>query len=355
MITIEDQRVAAELGPRLNVTHIESIAADTMRCASSVNGACCPGLGDIEQGTQIAADAALGHIARTNAGVFTRAEAIAAGVPAAEVSRRIRRGLWVPQFGRALRAATTPDTVDGRERAAHARAGDRAALSHFSAARRWRLGLVESNEVWLTVPHRRTPRPTEGIRVVRSRHLPPAAVRQVDGVPVLEPARTVVDLARCLSRRHLTAVVLDAMQRGLCTHTQLTAWHARLGRRPGSALMAAVLEAADPAFESILAAEFARLVETVHVPLQPKYRLRLSDGTEVVCDFACLRSRLAGECDGFAYHSSPSQVAADKARDRALSRIGWLTIRYTTDDIRRRPAQTLADVLHQIAQRSSPN
>jgi hypothetical protein len=34
-----------------------------------------------------------------------------------------------------------------------------------------------------------------------------------------------------------------------------------------------------------------------------------------------------------------------------LSRAGWLTVRYDTDDIRRRPKATVADVLRQIAAR----
>ncbi|HEY7223687.1 MAG TPA: type IV toxin-antitoxin system AbiEi family antitoxin domain-containing protein [Micromonosporaceae bacterium] len=297
------------------------------------------------------ADAVLGRLARAQAGVFTRADAIAAGVTASEVRRRVRDGLWVPQFGSALRAATTPDTIDARERAAIARAGAGAALSHFSAGRRWGLSLPDSAEVWLTVPHHRTLRPTRGLRVVRSRHLTPTAVRRVDGVPVLEPARTLADLAGCLDERQLTAVLLEALQRRLCTHDQLVAWHRDLAGRPGMALFANVIEVADPAFESILAAEFGQLMRRANVALVASFPLRLPTGEQVVCDFADLHARIDFEVDGSAYHSTPAQVARDKARDRRLSRSGWIAVRYGTDDIRRRPTQTLADVLNQIAQR----
>jgi hypothetical protein len=293
----------------------------------------------------------LGRLARRQAGVFTRADAIAAGVPSGEIRRRVRRGAWTPWFGGALRAATTPDSVDGRERAALVRAGEGAVLSHFSAARRWRFGVSEPAEVWVTVPHRRTPRPTPGLRVTRSRHLPSSAVRAVDGVPVLEPARTIVDLARHLDERRLTAVALDALQRELCTHEEIVAWHRVLTGRRGVSVLARVLEVADPAFESILAAEFGQLARLAHVPVVPRYRLRLPTGEEVVCDFADLRARIDFEVDGFAYHSAPAQVARDRARDRRLFRTGWLVVRYGTDDIRRRPTETIADVLNQIAAR----
>ena len=72
---------------------------------------------------------------------------------------------------------------------------------------------------------------------------------------------------------------------------------------------------------------------------------------EILCDFADPRARIDFEIDGFAYHSSPAQIARDKARDRKVMRAGWLPVRYQTDDIRRRPTETVADALHQIAVR----
>ena len=299
------------------------------------------------------ADAELGQIARARAGIFTRADAIGVGLSPAEIRRRVRDGLWVAEFVGVLRAATTPDSIDARERAALARAGQGAALSHFSAARRWRLGTPGSEHVWVTVPYPRDPRCPPGVRISRSRHVPAGVVRLVGGLPVLDPARTVADLAQYLDRRQLLAVALEAMQRDLCTHAQIDAWRRRLAGRAGMADLGAVLAEADPALESILAAEFDRLVASVGVPLVPGFCVRLPDGTQVLCDFADPVARIDFEVDGFAYHSSPQQVAADRARDRRLARAGWITVRYDTNDIRRRPKETLADVLRQIAARRS--
>jgi hypothetical protein len=301
--------------------------------------------------TGIEAEGQLGRVARGQAGIFTRSDAEAAGFPAIEIRRRLRSGLWVAEFGSGLRAATTPNTVDSRERAALARAGVGAALSHFSAARRWRLLTPDSDEVWVTVGRNRNLSSVPGMRVVRSRHVPASAVRRLDGIPVLEPARTVADLARYMDGRRLTAIALAAMQRDLCTHAELVGWQRTLAGRPGSADLRAALHEADPAFESILSAEFGRLTSSAGLTLFAGFELRLPDGGCVVCDFADPVARIDFEIDGFAYHSTPAQVARDRARDRRLLTIGWVTVRYDTNDVRRRATDTLADALRHIARR----
>jgi hypothetical protein len=192
------------------------------------------------------------------------------------------------------------------------------------------------------------------MRLVRSRHVPDSVVRWLEGVPVLTPARTVADLARYVDERRLTAIALAAMQRDLCTHADLVHWHRLLAGRPGSGLLSRVLKQADPAFESILSAEFGRLVADAGVHLVPSLELGLPDGGRVVCDFADPAARIDFEIDGLAHHSTPDQTARDRLRDRRLLAAGWVTVRYDTTDVRRRPAATIADVLHQLARRSPP-
>ena len=293
-------------------------------------------------------DFELGRIARGRAGIFTREDAEAAGVPGSQVRARLRNGLWIAE-GRALRAATTPRTVATREQAALAHTGPDAALSHLSAARRWRFDVSSSNEVWVTVPSTRNPRPRPGLRIVRSKHLPEAAVGLLDGIRVVEPARTVADLALHLDERQLTAMALSAMQRELCTYEELVHWQEVLAGRPGTAVLRRALEETDPAFESILSAEFGRLV--ADEGLVPCLEVRLSDGGRVLCDFGHRAARIDFEADGAAYHSGPAQVARDRARDRRMFGSGWITVRYGADDIRRHPRKTLADVRRQIALR----
>jgi hypothetical protein len=287
----------------------------------------------------------LGSFARDRGGIFTRGDAMAFGLPAATISSRVSSGLWVPELG-GLRAATTPPTPNGRYWAALARGGPHAALSHLSAAEVWGLTAPSSEVVWLTVPRSRRIRPGPGLRVVRTQHLPALAVRSHRELPVLTPARTIVDLALIWNARQLTAAALTGIQRGLCGLSELKAWHRVFSTRPGAGLMRRVLEELDPAFESILAAEFGALAESAGLGLVPGYRVDLPDGF-VVCDFADPAARVDFEVDGLAYHSDRDQVARDKARDRRLARAGWLTVRYDTDNIRRAPRATIEDARQQ--------
>ena len=294
----------------------------------------------------------LGRFARDRGGIFTRGEARLFGVPAATISSRMSSGLWVPELG-GLRAATTPVTPTGRYWAALAHAGPRAALSHLSAAQVWGLAVPGDlgpdglGDVWLTVPRSRSIRSRPGLRVVRTQHLPALAVRERRGLPVLTAARTIVDLALVWNAQQLTAAALAGIQRGLCGVAELRAWHRVFGTRPGAGLVTRVLEELDPAFESILAAEFGALAQSAGLGLVPGYRVDLPDGGFVVCDFADPAARLDFEVDGLAYHSNRAQVARDKARDRRLSRAGWLTVRYDTDNIRRAPQATIEDARQQ--------
>jgi hypothetical protein len=263
----------------------------------------------------------------------------------------MRSGLWVAEFGAGLRAATTPLTPTGRDWAALARVGPLAALSHLSAARIWGMDQRVPGQVWLTVPRRRNPRPISGLRIVRSRHLGADALRTVDGLPVLSPARTVADLAMIWDARRLTAAAVGAIQRGLCDLDDIRHWQQSMLGRPGSGDLAAAIDEADPAFESILAVEFGELVRGSGLTLVPGYKLRLPDGEHVICDFADPAARIDFEIDGIAFHSGHLQVARDKARDRRLSRAGWITVRYDTNDVRRYPRRTIEDARRQQAVR----
>jgi len=52
-------------------------------------------------------------------------------------------------------------------------------------------------------------------------------------------------------------------------------------------------------------------------------------------DLAIHRAKLAIECDGRDYHTSPAQITKDQQRDDYLRRLGWTVIRFTGQEIRR--------------------
>jgi very-short-patch-repair endonuclease len=71
--------------------------------------------------------------------------------------------------------------------------------------------------------------------------------------------------------------------------------------------------------------------------------------TQVPCgkysiDIALIGPRIAIECDGKAYHSSPDQKAHDKRKNAYLRRKGWKVIRFTGRQIN----QDLGMILQRI-------
>lgn len=60
------------------------------------------------------------------------------------------------------------------------------------------------------------------------------------------------------------------------------------------------------------------------------------------------RGRLAVECDGERYHSTPEQIRHDQQRDRELQRVGWTFWRIPESDFRLDPDETLAGLYGEL-------
>jgi very-short-patch-repair endonuclease len=62
-----------------------------------------------------------------------------------------------------------------------------------------------------------------------------------------------------------------------------------------------------------------------------------------ITDFCCLEARLVVEVDG-AVHRQAAQIAHDRDRDVALAEAGYLTLRFTNDDVLCRLREVLARI-----------
>ena len=67
--------------------------------------------------------------------------------------------------------------------------------------------------------------------------------------------------------------------------------------------------------------------------MTPQYPTRIA-GNQARIDLAIVRhdKRLAIELDGHAYHASEPARSADAARDLALTKAGWIPVRFTGAD-----------------------
>jgi hypothetical protein len=126
------------------------------------------------------------------AGVVSRAQALAVGLAPREVDRHLARRLWRPLHPRVYLAAGHPHTDEARVRAAALWAGDGAVVVGLAAA--WWHGLAPRAPavVALAVPRRRAARP--GVSA-RRRRLPPGDVVTLRGLAVAVPALALLDAA----------------------------------------------------------------------------------------------------------------------------------------------------------------
>jgi len=226
-------------------------------------------------------------------------------------------------------------------------------FSYLTAARRYGLPVPDDENVWITVPAAVRLAPQSGLIVVRTRHFPGAMAR--DGLLLTPPVRTLVDLAQVLAREDLSAAIMRGLQLRLCTLEKVQALAPVFRTRAGAADLAAVLVELSPEFESHLEVLLGGGLNRAGLTrLHPQYKIRDGSGRVVArSDLADVVTKTAVEADGFACHGTPEQRARDERRDRALARLGWLTVRCGTHDIVSNLAETVADVIAIVRQRES--
>jgi very-short-patch-repair endonuclease len=152
-----------------------------------------------------------------------------------------------------------------------------------------------------------------------------------NGIPVTTVARTIVDLAHELDEDEIRRMVREAQYLRIFS---LAATQAANRRWP-TALLSRLLEDMTVT-SSQLDAAFVDLIAGLP---RPKGQKRLL-GHKV--DYVWERERVAVELDGYSAHVSLDAFQRDRAQGNALQLAGWLLLRFTWDDVHRRPRATLA-------------
>lgn len=210
-----------------------------------------------------------------------------------------------------------------------------AALSHEEAAVALHVELVSKTWVpTITVPRNHGHVKEPGWRVRRCDV--PTRVLQ-NGVRVVQPARTVVDLAMRLPVNEAVAVGDSALRRNLVLVPQLQALAGQLRGR-GAPEARAVVALLDPKSESVLESLLRVLLVTSGLPV-PTSQALILDGRDLVAkvDLCWRAQRLIVEADGFAFHSDRVAYRRDRERMNHLERLGWRVLRFTWEDVVGRP------------------
>jgi very-short-patch-repair endonuclease len=256
--------------------------------------------------------------------------AVAAALERGEV-QRIAQGIYAVPGLRADKIATL--AYDG-------------VLSHVSAAAALSLPLLVAPEKpHITVPPKRRPRPG------------PPAVLHWAGTDSDERRnrctsllRTVVDCSRILPFAEALAVADAALATGQLSQDEILAATAAL-RGPGCPNARLVAAAATRCSGSFLESMLRALLISEGIDGFEPQVLVTNGWFRARVDLGHRRARLALEADGFEFHGSRRDFAADCHRYDELVAAGWLVLRLTYEQVIGDPAWVVATVRAALAQR----
>jgi len=256
-----------------------------------------------------------------------RAQLVALGVSEAAIDGRVKRGRLHRVHQGVYAVGHLSFTRNGRFMAAVLACGERAALSHFSAA--VLLGMLNDGgaAIHVTAPK---PRRASGLIVHRA-PLEEAEVRKRAGIAVTTPARTLVDLADVAPRRTLERAIDQAEYLRL----DCTGLAPRHGRR-GTGVLSSVLAVHRPG-----STRTRSDLEELFIALCDEYQLQRPEVNVYVegyeCDFVWRDQRLIGETDGGAAHGTRRARERDPLRDGDLMIAGRRVWRLTYERLLTEP------------------
>lgn len=274
-------------------------------------------------------------------GLFTRAQAYDEGWTPRQLRRRLHAGRWKVVAGAALCDAGSDV---GPWELAHAvlLTWSDAVISHHLAGVLHGFPIEGPLLATATVPMTKS-RATAGMKPYR---WPLAAedVATLGRLPVTTELRTAVDLLRVLPWEDARALLAWLVTRQRLSTSRLEAEvHASPGRH-GTAQLKRLLDssrtgslsAAEDRLHAILAAAgISGWVANAQLTLGRRV---------VVVDVLFAAARVVIEVDGFATHSSREAFQRDRSRQNDLVAAGYQVLRFTWDDVTRRPAAVVAQV-----------
>ncbi|WP_111765059.1 DUF559 domain-containing protein [Nakamurella deserti] len=277
-------------------------------------------------------------------GVFSRAEALRAGVSSATVARRLADKVWRAVHPGVYRhaAVAVSDTV--MLEAALLWAGPTATLSGIWAA--WWHGLrpEPSGPVTVTVPRSSAVRTRPSI-VVRRRALSAADVTTVRGVRVISRALAALENARTTDGQD---IVDRAVQRHVSVPELAVAMDRFTGAHGATAARRSLALVADGTV-SPPERDLARALRRAGLTqIRAGVHVRIG-GRRCWLDFAVEELQLAVEVDGVSAHSDPAVFHRDRERQNLLVRAGWTVLRYTPLQLRRDMSRVIAEIRATLA------
>jgi hypothetical protein len=290
------------------------------------------------------------ELASTQYGRFTRAQ-LAADEPGASnlIATRLRSGRWRRDTSRVLRLPGARADRLGQLWTSHLHVGHDSVVGGCSAAFLHGLVAVGEHEPTLLVPdgsHRRA----QGVRIRQVTDLAPAQVVTVAGLPCTTIERTFVELSSEIGAARLEHLFDEATMARMLAPREVAELVETLRRRGRSGLQAVARAVGErlpgPGLEQgRLERELTRVASLAGIGggvAQHPHPGRV-DSLEQV-DRAYPEAMLVVEADGRSWHSRYSAMKADRRRDREAACAGWLTLRFTWQDLVDSPEHSATDL-----------
>ena len=283
----------------------------------------------------------------------SRVQLLAAGVSSSAIGRRLSRGRLDLVHRGVYAAPHSSDVPLAAEAAALLACGEGATLSHHSAVTIWGLRTGTARPVHVTIPAGRSGPAPAGVKLHRSRTLAPCDIRLRESLPVVSPARALLDAAGTLPDRDVERLLDEGLfVRRIVTPDEILDVLTRCGNHPGRARLARV------------AGGHTRSTKTDSPPEETMLHLIRESGlppadlrVELLgyrIDFLWSELGLAVEVDAYGTHGSPARFEADRRRDaRLLTEKGISVLRLTRLGIEQRPFEALALLARAIGQREA--
>jgi very-short-patch-repair endonuclease len=277
-----------------------------------------------------------GSLLRSQAGVFTRAQALAAGVSAHEATRAIAAREWVRVAGRGFTLAGG-DIADAQLAWAAVLSMSQAVLWGPSALRLWRPDCPCQTPymVRVAVPSGRRPQ----FRITPLRVPAPSDEETVlGGIRLQTLAAALVDSLASLPSKTADSLFSWAVTRKLISFSELEALVGRRARRPGAERLRVYLSMWRGGAASRAEVLFHVLMRShAIVGWEPNASIPLPGYGIASVDALFRAAKLIVEIDGWAHHSSRKAFQRDRARQNALVQAGYRVLRFTWEDLPARP------------------
>jgi very-short-patch-repair endonuclease len=304
------------------------------------------------------ADRTIAVTATGQLGAFTRAQAHGAGLSDDQLRSRIQSG-FLEQIGpNAFRQAGTGTTALARLSGLILDVGAPCWAAGPTAAALHRLDGFRLEEPFHLVTMRDRQVRRAGHMIHTTVYLPAFDQAEIEGVPVVRPTRTIIDLARILDRSRLSAALDAAIRDGMTSEEAL---HRRIARlrghgRFGIRSLIEVLEGNEVTRggHSFLEREFLRLLADHNLPRPICQQVLGRAGDRLVrVDFRFPGTPVVVEVMGYRYHRTKQQLARDAERMNALLAQGMRPYQFTYDHVMDDPSRVIETVAEAIARLAS--